>query len=131
VVTLTDYEADALAFTRYNLLRNHCQQAGVRHLDWHAPALRQTYGLIIASDVFYERVNFLPLLHLLQLALAPEGDFILAEPNRPVARDFFRLLRDHGFQYERSTASAEVRGEQIDVSIYHGSRRKAYYNLGG
>jgi predicted nicotinamide N-methyase len=131
VVTLTDYEADALAFTRYNLLRNHCQQACVRHLDWHAPTLRQTYGLIIASDVFYERANFLPLLHLLQLALEPEGDFILAEPNRPVARDFFRLLRDHGFQYARSTASAEVRGEHIDVSIYHGSRREGYRNLGG
>jgi predicted nicotinamide N-methyase len=131
VVTLTDYEADALAFTRYNLLRNHCQQARVRHLDWHAPALRQTYGLIVASDVLYERANFLPLLHLLQSALEPDGDFILAEPNRPVARDFFRLLRDHGFQYERSTASTEVRGEHIHVSIYHGRRRKGYHDSGG
>jgi predicted nicotinamide N-methyase len=124
VVTLTDYEADALAFTRYNLLRNNCQQASVQHLDWHVPAIRQTYELIIASDVLYERANFRPLLHLLQSALGPKGGFILAEPNRPVARDFFRLLRDHGFHYERSTASTEVRGEPVDVSIYHGSRRQ-------
>jgi predicted nicotinamide N-methyase len=124
VVTLTDYEADALAFTRYNLFRNGCQQALVRHLDWHAPGLRQTYGLIIASDVLYERANFQPLLHILQSALRPEGGFILAEPNRPLARDFFRLLRDHGFQYERSTARVVASGEPHEVSIYHGSRKK-------
>jgi predicted nicotinamide N-methyase len=131
VVTLSDYEADALTFTRYNLFRNCCQQAIVRHLDWHAPALTQCYELIIASDVLYERANFRPLLHLLQSALGPQGGFILAEPNRPVARDFFRLLRDHGFQYERSTASTEVRGEPVDVSIYHGSRRQGISSSGG
>jgi hypothetical protein len=81
--------------------------------------------LIIASDVLYERGNFHALLHLLQSALGPDGGFILAEPNRPVARDFFRLLRDHGFQYQRQTASAEAGGEHIHVSIYHGSRRRA------
>ncbi len=131
VVTLTDYEADALTFTLYNLYRNSCRQAIVRHLDWHAPALKQTYELIIASDVLYERANFQPLLHLLQSALGPQGGFILAEPNRPVARDFFRLLRDHGFQYERSTASTEVRGEPVDVSIYQGNRRHRYHDSGG
>jgi predicted nicotinamide N-methyase len=130
VVTLTDYEADALTFTRYNLCRNHCQQATVRHLDWHAPTFEQTYEWIIASDVFYERANFQALLQLLQSALGPQGSFILAEPNRPVARDFFRLLRDHGFQYERSTASTEVRREPVDVSIYHGSRRPRYHASG-
>ena len=67
VVTFTDYEADALAFTRYNAYRNGCRQALVRHLDWHAPTLNQTYALIMASDVLYERANFHPLLHLLHL----------------------------------------------------------------
>jgi predicted nicotinamide N-methyase len=130
VVTLTDYEADALTFTRYNLYRNCCLQAIVRHLDWHAPRLRQTYALIVGSDVLYERTNFQAVLHLLHLALGREGSFILAEPNRPVARDFFRLLRDHGFQYERATASTEVKGERVDVSIYHGCRRKGYHDMG-
>jgi predicted nicotinamide N-methyase len=125
VVTFSDYEADALAFARYNAFRNGCQQAVVRHLDWHAPTLSQTYALIVASDVLYERANFQPLLHILQTALEPGGHFILAEPNRPVARDFFRLLRDHGFQYERSTEAVEVDGERHDVSIYHGRRKKA------
>jgi len=124
VVTLTDYEADALTFARYNLYRNRCQQAIVRHLDWHRPQLRQTYGLVVASDVLYERTNFQAVLHLLQLALEREGSFVLAEPNRPVARDFFRLLRDHGFQYERSTVSSGITGEPVDVSIYHGNRKR-------
>lgn len=122
-VTFTDYEADALAFARYNALRNDCQGAVVQHLDWQAPTLNHTYALVIASDIFYERANFRPLLHLLQMALAPHGHFILAEPNRPVGRDFFRMMRDHGFQYERSTAQIEADGELHEISIYHGRRK--------
>jgi predicted nicotinamide N-methyase len=123
LVTLTDYEADALAFARYNTYRNGCQQAVVRYLDWHAPTLKHTYAVVIASDVFYERSNFHPLIQLLQRALRPDGQLILAEPNRPVARDFFRLLRDHGFRYTRTTQRVEVRGELSEVSIYHGGKK--------
>jgi predicted nicotinamide N-methyase len=123
VVTFTDYEADALAFTRYNVLRNRCQQAVIRHLDWHAPSLGQTYALVLASDVLYERSNFDALLRVLDTALGENGQFIFAEPNRPVARDFFRLLRDHGFYYERSTAQVDVGGKVQAVSIYHGRRK--------
>ena len=98
VVTFTDYEADALAFTRYNAYRNGCPQAIVRHLDWHAPTLNQTYAVIMASDVLYERANFH---HSCSFCIARWAGWTLysGEPNRPIARDFFRLLRDHGFQY--------------------------------
>jgi len=123
VVTFSDYEADALAFTRYNVYRNRCPQAIVRHLDWHAPTLNQTYAVILASDVLYERANFHPLLQLLHRALGPNGQFILAEPNRPIARDFLRLIRDHGFQYTRTTERVEVSGELTAVSIYHGGQK--------
>jgi predicted nicotinamide N-methyase len=125
VVTFTDYEADALAFTRYNAYRNGCPQALVRHLDWHAPTLKQAYAMIMASDVLYERANFHPLIQLLESALEPNGHFILAEPNRPIARDFFRLLRDRGFQYTRTTERVEVGGEVSEVSIYHGGHKQA------
>jgi predicted nicotinamide N-methyase len=128
VVTFTDYEADALAFTRYNAYRNGCQRVIIRHLDWHAPTLNQTYAVIIASDVLYERANFDPLMRLLDSALAPSGHFILAEPNRPIARDFFRLLRDHGFQYTRATERVEADGEVVEVSIYYGGRKQASPN---
>jgi ETFB lysine methyltransferase len=123
VVTFSDYEADALAFTRYNTYRNGYPQAIVRHLDWHAPTLQQTYAKIIASDVLYERANFHPLMRLVERALEPTGEFILAEPNRPVARDFLRLLRDRGFRYRRTTEQVEVDGEGLEVSIYHGKHR--------
>jgi predicted nicotinamide N-methyase len=122
-VTCTDYEADALAFARYNIRHNRCQHAIVRHLDWHAPRLADSYPCLIASDIFYERRNFLPLLRLLQTALQPTGRFIIAEPNRPVARDFFRLLRDDGFRYQRFAEPVVVDGQQHDVSIYVGGRK--------
>ena len=129
-VTFTDYEADALAFTRYNALHNGCLGAVIRHLDWHAPTLSPAYAMVLASDLFYERVNFQPLLHILQTALVPEGHFVLAEPNRPIARDFFRMLRDHGFQYERSTIPVEANNERHEVSIYHGRRKGSPFGAG-
>jgi ETFB lysine methyltransferase len=122
-VTFTDYEADALAFTRYNALHNGCLGAVVHHLDWHTPTLNHAYAMVLASDLFYERANFQPLLRILHMALVPGGHFILAEPNRPIARDFFRMLRDHGFQYERSTIPVEANNERHEVSIYHGRRK--------
>ncbi|MBI3326679.1 MAG: methyltransferase domain-containing protein [Nitrospinae bacterium] len=123
-VTFTDYEADALAFTRYNVLHNGCTRALIRHLDWFTPTLTETYQLIIASDVLYERTNFQPLLQLYHRNLAPGGHFILAEPNRPVATAFFRLLRDHGFRYQRTSEQVELNGEQHAVSMYHGDRKE-------
>lgn len=123
LVTLTDYEAEALAFARYNVFYNGCEHAILRHLDWHAPALTETYPLIIAADILYERANFQPLLQLCHTALAPCGRLILAEPNRPIATDFFRLLRDHGFRYERSTEQVEISGERQAVAIYRGRRK--------
>jgi predicted nicotinamide N-methyase len=128
-VTFSDYEADALAFTRYNACRNGCPQAIVRHLDWHAPTLNHTYAVVMASDVLYERTNFQPLIQLLQRARAPNGQFILAEPNRPIARDFLRLLRDHGFQYTRATERVELDGEVTEVSVYHGARKQTSHAL--
>jgi predicted nicotinamide N-methyase len=124
-VTLTDYEADALAFARYNVVHNQCLQAEVRHLDWHAPRLTDTYPWIIASDILYERRHFRPLWQLLERHLAPQGRFIVAEPNRPVARDFFRLLRDHGLRYARRSEAVEIDGQRHDISIYIVERRPA------
>jgi predicted nicotinamide N-methyase len=123
VVTFTDYEAAALAFTRYNVYRNGCPQAMVRHLDWHAPRLDQRYAVILASDVLYERANFHPLVRLLDRALGPNGRFLFAEPNRPIARDFLRLIRDRGFQYTRATEPVEAGGEVTEVSLSHGGRK--------
>jgi len=123
VVTLTDYEADALAFARHNIMHNGCQRALIRHLDWHHPTLTEKYRLIVASDIIYERANFLPIVQMLQTSMAPSGRFLLAEPNRPVARDFLRLLRDHGFRYERVTESVGLEGERFDVSIYDGRHK--------
>jgi predicted nicotinamide N-methyase len=123
VVTLTDYEADALAFARYNIMRNGCQRALIRHLDWHRAPLAEQYMLIVASDIIYERGNFLPIVQLLQTSMVPSGRFILAEPNRPVARDFLRLLRDRGFRYERLTESIEFEGARVDISIYDGHHK--------
>jgi hypothetical protein len=35
------------------------------------------------------------------------------------------MLRDHGFQYERSSLHVEGNNEECEVSIYHGRRKNA------
>jgi predicted nicotinamide N-methyase len=94
----TDYEADALAFARYNAQRNACQQVRFRLVDWRCPtALRRRYDCILAADVIYEVRNFGPLVALLQRYLARGGVAVFAEPGRVNAIPFFALLRQRGF----------------------------------
>ncbi len=65
-VLCTDYEAEALAFTRHNARINGCRRIRTQLVDWRYPALKRRYDTILASDVIYEARNFGPLVALLQ-----------------------------------------------------------------
>lgn len=116
-VLCTDYEADALAFARYNARRNACSEMHFRLVDWRQPALQRQYDVILASDVIYEARNFDPLVALLQRCLARSGRALFAEPGRTNAVPFFALLRQRGFVYHTETVSVEWDGShQIHIS---------------
>ena len=116
-VLCTDYEADALAFARYNARRNTCRAVDFRLVDWRRPALRRQYDLILASDVIYEARNFDPLVALLQRHLARGGRALFAEPGRTNAVPFFALLRQRGFVYRTEAVPVEWDGShQIHIS---------------
>ncbi len=116
-VLCTDYEADALAFARYNARRNACSKMRFRLVDWRQPALRRRYDVILASDVIYEARNFDPLVSLLQRYLARGGRALFAEPGRTNAVPFFALLRQRGFVYRTETVPVEWDGNhQIRIS---------------
>jgi predicted nicotinamide N-methyase len=121
-VLCTDYEAEALAFARYNARRNACHQVRFRLVDWRRPALRRRYDVIFASDVIYEARHFGVLVALLQRYLARGGCAIFAEPGRANAVPFFALLRQRGFTYVQERVPLEWEGShQIAIStIRHG-----------
>ncbi|WP_089940014.1 class I SAM-dependent methyltransferase [Candidatus Entotheonella palauensis] len=116
-VLCTDYEADALAFARYNALQNGCRDVRFRLVDWRYPALKRRYDAILASDVIYEARNFGPLVALLQRFLARGGRAFFADPGRSNAVPFFALLRQRGFTYQKVVEPVEWEGRH-EIAIY-------------
>jgi predicted nicotinamide N-methyase len=107
-----DCFAEALAFCRYNALRNTGQRPYPLLLDWRNEAGREAcvavgpFALVLAADVLYEPEDVAPLLDLVPRLLAPGGAFWLAEPGRRVSLTFTRAAAEHGWrddpaEYER------------------------------
>lgn len=116
-VLCTDYEADALAFARYNAYRNACRRMRFRLVDWRRPALRRRYDYILASDVIYEARNFGPLVAVLRRYLSRGGAAVFSEPGRVNAIPFFALLRQYGFTYQQTTYPLQWDGRH-QIAVY-------------
>ena len=114
VVTMTDYEPDALEFARLNAAENLGAenlhgQVRCAALDWRVPYRGARYPLVLGSDIIYDRMLFEPLLRLLDECLAPGGRAILAEPDRSIGRAFLAMAPEAGFTVQ-TAAVATVRG---------------------
>jgi predicted nicotinamide N-methyase len=95
-VTMTDYEEDALLFTRYNVQANMGAitfPPAVCRLDWRVPPGDVRFDVVLGADIVYERARFGDLLHLFDRLLAPGGCVLLTEPGRSAGRDFVALAR--------------------------------------
>ena len=116
-VTFSDYDADALCAAELNLLVN-CPSVRAEFLKWdfRDPPPR-TWDVILGSDVMYERRFAEPLSEFLLTALFDSGTALLAEPNRQIAAEFFRLLEKNGFTYQRDMYSVQHSGRTVDVSV--------------
>lgn len=114
----SDYEQDALDFAAENFKLNKLAQPDFQLIDWRKPNLNQTFDYIIASDVLYEKRFFRPLVELFNNFLETKGQIILAEPGRPIALDFFRLLQDQNYVLKKETIEVDQDGKSIAVSIY-------------
>ena len=91
-VLATDWAGDAVELLRTNAERNGIVLR-VELVRWDRPeSLLEAapWDLVLASDLLYERRNAEQLLEFLPLL---GGDFLLADPGRPFAKDF--LARWH------------------------------------
>lgn len=118
LVTMTDFEEDALLFARANALRNPgAGRPSFRLFDWRsgeAPARVQT---VIGADVTYERRMLLPLLETIGRCLQPGGRAVLAEPGRSIGAAFFELAAENGFTVRRHARRLPWRGREQEVVI--------------
>jgi len=117
-VLITDYQPDALRFAELNWLLNVGESPAAALMDWRQPNLKKRFDVILASDVVYEKRFFWPVIDSFQTLLAPAGKILLSEPNRAVARPFFKLLRAEGFDYRRIEIKVPFQEKNVFVSIY-------------
>ncbi|MGD9900873.1 MAG: methyltransferase [Calditrichaceae bacterium] len=121
---LTDYEQPALEMSLRNFKLNNMSLPETAILDWRQPELNRLFEVIIASDILYEKRFFHPLIRLFGKFLEPGGHIIIAEPNRNIAKDFFKLLRDAGYEYDEIRDSVRQGKQMIVVSIYRIQKRR-------
>jgi predicted nicotinamide N-methyase len=99
-----DCFAEALAFCRYNTLRNTGRRPHPLLLDWRSAAGQEAcvaagpFALVLAADVLYEPEDVAPLLGLVPRLLAPGGAFWLAEPGRRVSLTFTQAVAERGWR---------------------------------
>ncbi len=114
----TDYEQGALDLAAVNFRLNDIPPPAFALLDWRDVRFEETYECIIASDVAYEERFFQPLICLFRKLLRPGGTIILAEPNRVIARPFFRQLEENGFIFGSTCETVLQDGKKVAVAIY-------------
>jgi predicted nicotinamide N-methyase len=117
-VLMTDYLSEPLDFACINWKMNLPTAPQTRLMDWRFPDPHDAVEVILASDVAYEKRSFEFLLHAFRTLLVPGGHVIMSEPNRMMARDFFKNLPSEGFSFERKEVRVPLNGRNNTVSVY-------------
>lgn len=125
-VLFSDYQPAAVAIAQHNWSLNHPTSPESLLLDWRSPNwTRPQLDLIIAADVAYEDRFFQPLANTFETLLHQNGFILLAEPGRPIAAKFYRLLQQRGWnQTEDSHQIPTTKGSaQVKIcTLWRGHR---------
>jgi predicted nicotinamide N-methyase len=117
-VTITDYQAEALAVSEMNWLINLGVSPRTLLMDWRKPFLDEKFDLIIGSDIVYEERFFEPILNIIWQMSTDDGRILLSEPNRPVAVSFFPMLQTTGWKLEKHDSVISHQGRSYNISDY-------------
>jgi predicted nicotinamide N-methyase len=95
-VLATDGHADAIAFTAHARALNELEaEVAQAELGEHADALaeRGPFDLVLASDILYTNASADAATRLLPRLLEPNGELLIADPDRAGARRFLAAAR--------------------------------------
>ena len=120
-VLSTDYSEEALRFIRLNSLRNRVS-VSTEQLDWRCIRRHDSFDVLFAADVLYERVNLLPIIYAVDKLVKPEGCAYIADPRRRLAEQFLDLAFENGFSVTSHAKSFSKGKQVIPVNIYRLSR---------
>lgn len=91
-VLFTDYDPHALGFTQTNFKRNFSRPASVQLLDWRNPGHSESFDIILAADILYEKRWLGPVLNILDKKLTMHGIAYIADPDRTIAREIYSMI---------------------------------------
>ena len=91
-VIFTDYDSHALRFTEENFKRNFNREATVQIFDWRNPGYSESFDIIMAADIIYEKRWLEPVLNVLDKKLAETGAAYIANPDRTVSRALYKMI---------------------------------------
>ena len=117
-VVFSDFEYDALLFTKHNAQQNGISSADFVQMDWNAPCFQCQFDVIFASDVIYEEQNWQPIIQLLKNYLKSDGTALFSEPNRKNADGFFKDICENGFTFEKSACFVSLDNKDRQVNLY-------------
>ena len=96
-VTATDYYDEALRFTALNVLVNTGVLIETRSADWRRfPHDMGRFGLVVASDVLYEREHAVLIASVLDRTLTGRATALIADPGRLAAPEFVQQSIERG-----------------------------------
>jgi predicted nicotinamide N-methyase len=123
-VCASDYYEDAIRFARVNAWGNGAGAIDARLLDWRTlPVAFETFDVIVASDVLYEKPYGLLVARALGTLLSENGLALLADPGRVGRDDFVRALGQHGLTVANRRDVAFVEGPvRQTITLYEVAR---------
>jgi predicted nicotinamide N-methyase len=126
-LTVSDYADGALAFCRVNTRANAGREPATLQLNWRCPSdaflelAGDRFPVILASDILYEARDIEPLLALTARIVAPGGTLWLAEPGRPIAREFVARAVSGGWRSQQRLHTGpwpDERDGTVVVTVY-------------
>ena len=99
-VVFSDYDRTSVRLALTNAVLNGFPDAQGVFLDWRHPPATQ-FPLILGCDIIYERANHAPIIGLLDVMLAPEGEAWFADPGRHQADEFVELDKSRNYEVSR------------------------------
>lgn len=87
-VICSDYDADAVAIAKQNIIINEISNAKAMTIDWRQIPTDIHYDFLIISDLNYEPVYFDALFTVLQQILNKDIPVLIATPQRLLAKNF-------------------------------------------
>lgn len=96
-VTMTDKDPRAVELAVHNVQKNGLPKPHAHVLDWNSTAA-ESYAIVLASDVLYERNQHLPLLKFLRSTLTKDGVCWIGDPGRSQAAEFMHNADQLGWQ---------------------------------